>query len=136
MIFLTVVDVLGRYVVNTPVPGAVEVTEILLAAAVFIGLLAASLDGAHIAVSVFTSNLSGSSKNAIRFVTSIISASILLIIAWQIIKVGHRIKYYSGTTPTLEIPLAPIAYGTAILCLLASLVTFPCSLDYRSQNDD
>ncbi|QDC10628.1 TRAP transporter small permease [Oceanicola sp. D3] len=123
MMCLTVADVLGRYIMNAPVPGAAEVTELLLATFVFIGLPAASIDKDHIAVDVVTSRFSGTRASVMEIAVSIVSACVLAIVAWRIWIVGNQIAGYAGTTPTLKLPLAPVAYGAAVLCLLAAIVT-------------
>ncbi len=44
MMGLTVADVLGRYLLGAPITGATELTEMMLAAVIFLGLPAVSLD--------------------------------------------------------------------------------------------
>lgn len=123
MMGLTVADVLGRYIMNAPVPGATELTELLLAAVVFLGLPAASIDNDHIAVDVLTSRFSKTRARLLALVVSIVSAMVLAIVGWRIWIIGTQIAGYSGTTPTLKLPLSPIAYGSAMLCFIAALVT-------------
>lgn len=135
MMGLTVADVLGRYLMNAPVPGSTEVTELLLAAVVFLGLPAASIDNDHIAVDVLTSRLSGIRARMMEIGISILSAAVLAVVAWRIWIVGNQIAGYSGTTPTLKLPLAPVAYGSAVLCLVAAGVTLALAADHwRNRN--
>ena len=53
MMGITFVDVLGRYVFNAPIFGAAEMIQFLLAVTVFSGLVLASLQDSHIAVTIF-----------------------------------------------------------------------------------
>ncbi|MDW3182765.1 TRAP transporter small permease [Roseobacter sp.] len=135
MMCLTVADVLGRYIMNAPVPGAAELTELLLAAVVFLGLPAASIDNDHIAVDVLTSRFSETRARLLEIVISFVSASVLTVVGWRIWIVGQQIAGYSGTTPTLKMPLAPVAYGSAILCVIAAMVTLVLAASHwRNRN--
>ena len=135
MMLLTVADVLGRYIMTAPVPGSTEMTELLLAAVVFLGLPAASIDNDHIAVDVLTSRLEGMRARLMEVGISIVSASVLAVVAWRIWIVGDQIAGYSGTTPTLKLPLAPVAYGSAILCVVAAIVALALAVDHwRNRN--
>ena len=50
LVGLTVVDVVGRYFFNAPIPGGYEITQILMAAIIFGGLPAVSRLESHITV--------------------------------------------------------------------------------------
>jgi TRAP-type C4-dicarboxylate transport system permease small subunit len=123
MMGLTVADVLGRYLLTAPVPGATELTELLLAAVVFLGLPAAGLDGDHIAVDVLTSRLSAIRAKFLAIFVALLSTGILAVIAWRLWMIGVQIGGYGGTTPTLKLPIAPVAYGVSLLCVLAAVIT-------------
>ncbi|MDW8469595.1 MAG: TRAP transporter small permease subunit [Burkholderiales bacterium] len=49
MMALTCVDVVGRYLLTRPVPGALEIIEILVAATVFLALPLVTLREEHVA---------------------------------------------------------------------------------------
>ena len=53
MMMLTTVDVFGRYVLNKPVAGAFEVTEMMLAALIYCGLPLVSQRREHIVIDTF-----------------------------------------------------------------------------------
>ncbi len=123
MMGLTVADVLGRYLRNAPVAGATELTEMLLAAVIFIGLPAASLDGEHIAVDLLTGQFGDRVRRLMDTVVSLFSGLVLGVIAWRLWAIGDQIAGYGGTTPTLKLPIAPLGYGLAVLTALAAIVT-------------
>ncbi|MFZ5965170.1 TRAP transporter small permease [Thalassococcus sp. BH17M4-6] len=131
MMGLTVADVLGRYIMNAPVPGATELTELLLAAVVFMGLPAASIDADHIAVDIVTSRLSGLRAKILDLLIAVVSAAVLALVGWRIWIVGDQIAGYAGTTPTLKLPLAPVAYASAALCIIAAVVTLAVAARHR-----
>ncbi|MCB1356654.1 MAG: TRAP transporter small permease [Maritimibacter sp.] len=124
MMALTVADVLGRYLMNSPVQGATELTEMMLAAVIFIGLPAASLDRDHIYVDVLTTRLGRVQRFVADKLVGLLSGAVLAVIAWRLWKIGDQISGYDGITPTLKLPLAPLAYGVAALSAVATLITF------------
>ena len=132
MMALTVCDVLGRYLLNAPVPGAAELTELMLACVIFLGLPAASLDRDHINVDVLVQRLPRGLRGLLDRVVALLSAGVLLVVAWRLWKIGDQIAGYDGITPTLELPVAPVAYGVALLAALSALVTLALALERRA----
>ena len=122
MMALTVTDVLGRYLFNAPVRGAAEVTELMLAGVVFLGLPAATLDRDHVAVDLLTGYFA---EWFVRFqapAVLIISAVVQTVIGWRLWIAAAQVGSYGGTTSSLEIPIAPIGYGSAVLCGVSALI--------------
>ncbi|QAA94625.1 TRAP transporter small permease subunit [Pollutimonas thiosulfatoxidans] len=62
LMFLTVVDVLMRKFTGQGVPGALEYSEVILAACVFLGFAAAERSGANVKTNMITSQLSRTSR--------------------------------------------------------------------------
>jgi len=50
MMILTLLDVFGRYLFNSPIMGAYEITELMLVILIFAGIPLASANDEHIAV--------------------------------------------------------------------------------------
>lgn len=122
MMALTVGDVLGRYLFNAPIRGAAEVTELMLAGVIFLGLPAATLDSEHVAVDLLTGYFPDWFKRLqIPFVL-IVSAVVQSVIAWRLWVVAMQVGSYGGTTSSLEIPIAPVGYCAAVLCGLSALI--------------
>lgn len=135
MMALTVADVLGRYLLNAPVPGATELTEMLLATVVFIGLPAASLDRDHVKVDLCVEHLRGTARSVLERLVEIASAGILGVIAWRLWVIGVQIDGYGGMTPTLKLPLAPLAWLAALLCLAAGMILLVLALKPKEARD-
>jgi TRAP-type C4-dicarboxylate transport system permease small subunit len=132
MMALTVADVLGRYLLNAPLKGATELTELMLASVIFIGLPAAAIDRDHISVDILTMRLSSLHRLVLDKIVSLFCVFALAVIAWRLWAIGDQISGYGGTTPTLKLPIAPVAYLVAALCGLAGLLTFVQIFERRS----
>jgi TRAP-type C4-dicarboxylate transport system permease small subunit len=132
MMGLTIADVLGRYLFNSPVPGASELTELILAAVIFTGLPAASLDGDHISVDIVAEKLHGLPAVLLSRLVALVSASVLAMVSWRLWIIGDQIASYNGITPTLKLPLAPLGYLVSVLSMIAALI---CLADIFRRKD-
>lgn len=124
MMGLTVADVIGRYLLNAPILGASEVTEILLVATVYVGLIAVCLDRAHVTVDLVVERLPPHWQRPREAVVDGVSGLVLLLVAWRLWAYGQQFAGYGGTTNTLAIPLAPVAWLCAACTLVAAILTF------------
>ena len=120
LVIITVIDVFGRYLLGLPLPGASEITEIILAVLVYIGLPYICRDEGHVSVSIISSNLRYSLARVHSIIINTSISIILLIIGLQLIEYGINLNSYNDITTFLEIPKAPIAFILAFLTLLAS----------------
>ncbi|MCA0961229.1 TRAP transporter small permease [Salipiger bermudensis] len=120
---MTVTDVIGRYVFNAPLRGATELTELLLAAVVFLGLPAVALADEHVTVDLVTDRMPAAIKPWRGAATGLFSAVVLAVVAWRVWVYAAQIGGYGGTTTTLAIPIAPLGYFCAVCTGLGSLLT-------------
>ncbi|WP_217703254.1 TRAP transporter small permease [Celeribacter sp. HF31] len=135
MMGLTVTDVLGRYLFNNPVKGSTELTELMLAGLIFLGLPAATLDREHVTVDLVTDRLPLSVDKLRRPAVLVASAGIQMMIAWRLWITADQVAGYGGTTATLELPIAPIGYFAALLCGASALLML-AQIFYRPPSDD
>lgn len=122
MIGLTVVDVVGRYLFAAPVPGAGELIELLLVGVIFLGLPLVSLGDGHVTVDLVTEQLPAWTRAPLLLLARLVNALVLGVIGWQLLVMGALLTGYGQTSLYLRLPIAPFAYGAAMLCWLASLL--------------
>ncbi|WP_428925712.1 TRAP transporter small permease [Marinibacterium sp. SX1] len=120
---MTVIDVVGRYVFNAPLRGAAELTELLLASVIFLGLPAVSLADEHVTVDLVTDRMPAWIQPWRKALTGVFSAAVLCVVAWRIWVYAGQIGSYGGSTSTLHIPLAPVGYFCAACTLFGALLT-------------
>ncbi|MDT0684231.1 TRAP transporter small permease [Roseicyclus sp. F158] len=125
---VTLVDVLGRYFFSSPLPGATEMTELLVMAVVFAGLPAICLDDGHITVDLFTANLGGRAAAIQTAAARLVGAVILALVAWQLWEHGSRLASYGETTIYLRFPLGPVAKAASVLCAASALLLLAMTL--------
>ena len=121
---VTVVDVIGRYLLSSPLPGAAEYTEILLMAIVFVGLPAVCLDDWHVSVDLLTAGLRGVAERLQLNLARLVVAVVLGLVSWQLWKHGTQLDSYNEVTVYLRAPLGPFAKATAVITGVCAVVTF------------
>ena len=124
MMLLTVVDVFMRYVVNAPITGATEVSELMMVILVFPGLAWIALDRSHIRVDLLVVRWPRRVQLVVEIVTLLLALGTFVIITWQSLLESVEVK---AATSLLEVPESPFHWimtlGLAMLCLaIVSLV--------------
>lgn len=119
---VTVLDVIGRYLLAAPLPGAAEMTEILVMAIVFAGLPAVTLADGHVAVDLVAGSLRGRLASAQRVFARLVASVALGVAAWRLWLQGARLSEWGEQTVYLGAPLAPLAQGAAALCAASALI--------------
>ena len=122
MMMITAVDVIGRYVLNRPLTGGFEITEMLLAALIYCGLPLVSQRREHIVIDTFDPLMSARVKRALDVVAEIVCSLTLGGIGYLIFRRAARVAEYGDTTNVLKWPLAPVAYLMGTMILIACLI--------------
>jgi TRAP-type C4-dicarboxylate transport system permease small subunit len=118
---LTFVDVLGRYVFSFPVPGSVELTEMLMVALVFCGISLATAARSHVVVDVLAMTLGAKARRVQTVFAHLLATGVCLLFAfatWQRALSAHDVK---EQTTVLSLPLAPMVYFMSILLFVNAL---------------
>lgn len=123
IVFLTVADVCLR-MLKHPIVGAFELVGLLGAVVIGFSLPETSRLHGHVFMHFLTDRLSGNSKKILTVITRILAIGMFLIIAWNLILMGHDFQETGETTATLQLPFYPICYGIAICCFVECLVLF------------
>jgi TRAP-type transport system small permease protein len=122
MMAITAVDVAGRYILNMPLPGGFEITELLLAALIYCGLPLVSWRREHIVIDTFDRFFPPRLKRALDIVAEVICAATLSGMGYLIFLRAARVAEYGETTNVLKLPLAPIAYVMGVMIVVAALI--------------
>jgi len=122
MMFLTMADVLLRYVFGSPVSGAFEMIEYMMAVVVPFGIAYCAHEKSHVSVDVVFDLLPGGIQVILNCANSLIVLVLFVLFAWQNL-IFVKETYQSGiTSGVLYIPAYPFvattALGFAALCLV------------------
>ena len=122
MMMLTAADVVGRYILNRPVPGAFEMTEMMLAALIYCGLPLVSQRREHIVIDTFDYLMSRGVKRGLDMAAEVLCSATLFGLAWLVFGRAGRVASYGDTTNVLKLPLAPVAYLMASMLLVGAII--------------
>jgi TRAP-type C4-dicarboxylate transport system permease small subunit len=122
MMVLTFFDVVGRYLLNRPIRGAFEITELALLVLIFAGLPLVSHADEHVTMDFIDRILPERLRDPWIRAMHAVCAAIMFFLAWQIwIKAG-RISAYGDTTDTLRILVGPFVYFMTAMIALTGAV--------------
>jgi len=114
-------DVVGRYFFNSPIKGAFEISEILLAGTVFFGLAYTSSIQRHVQVDTFVILLPPRLRAAVGCVISFLSLLIFVLIGWQGTELAMTSWEQHRLIDVIYVPIAPfqlfVALGALSVCL-------------------
>ena len=119
ILMLTVfIDVLGRNLLNMPLPWGTEVLEMVLAAMIFLiyPVLAASFG--HITVDLIPMPVS--LRRFQRTLGAALGAVLFTLIAWCLWRQTIRAAGYGESTPLLHVPITWLLGGMAVLSALTA----------------
>jgi TRAP-type C4-dicarboxylate transport system permease small subunit len=131
MVALTFVDVVGRRLFNTPVFGANDITEHLMALIIFSGLPLLTARRGHLSIDLLDAWLLHPRWRAWHKAVDVLIAAVLGLIAWEYFIAIGEARQINEVSSALTIPRSWmytfIACTTAIAALLALLVQPPKS---------
>ncbi|SIR18597.1 Tripartite ATP-independent transporter, DctQ component [Paracoccus thiocyanatus] len=122
LIGVTCIDVIGRYLMNRPFGAAYELTQILLAALVFVALPLTSADGGHVEVDLALHLFPKWLQDLLGRLAGIVSAVVLGYFTWRLALLGVAQMHEGTHSASLLLPMAPLAFLAAGSCALSAVV--------------
>lgn len=122
LMLVTVVDVVGRYFLNAPLPGGFELTEFIMAAIVYTGLPPVSKRDGHITIDLLDEATPERLVPPRDIVVHLACLGCFGVFAWRLWLLGDQIAEYGDVTEYLRLPQAPIIYFGALLCAVAAII--------------
>jgi len=118
MMLLTAADVLGRDLLDCPVPGTVELSQYLLAVFILLGLAYTQQVKGHVNVSILISRLPVSGQLFLKLISSVLGLVLFGLLAWQGWVVGLAERTVSDL---LRVPQFPFRILVAVAGFLVGL---------------
>ena len=130
LMFLTAADVMGRYVLNKPIMGSLEISEYMMSILVAFGLAYCAIKKGHVAVELVVSRFPQRVQGITDSITGLVGLGLFSLITWRSFQ--HMIVVFKNgiTSGVLYIPVFPfvgvVTLGSALLCLIliADLLKF------------
>jgi TRAP-type C4-dicarboxylate transport system permease small subunit len=122
MMMVTVVDVVGRYFLNAPLPGGFELTQFLMAAIVYAGLPRVSDRDGQITIDLLDSVTPGRVRPVRDLLIQLICMGFFAILAYRLWVLAGEAMEWGDITQYLRWPLAPIIYFGSAMFAVAAVV--------------
>ncbi len=122
MMALTFADVISRYLFNSPIVGALELTEFSMAIVIFLGLVLLTSQEGHVTVDLLDSFVPDKIKPIQKVMINLINLAVLVVISWQLWIKAKDAAEYGDRTEYLYMPLAPLIQFMSIMTGVAGLI--------------
>jgi TRAP-type transport system small permease protein len=130
MMALITFDVIGRNLINSPLKGAYELTELNSALLVFFALAMTHKVGEHIKIDFLTDRLKEGTRNRLFGIIEIVISVVLFLMAWQIFDNGLRMMVRNSATTDLGLPVHPFIFIIAFTIIIFMLTAFFKAIAY------
>lgn len=120
MIIIVVNIIMRRFWV--PLPGTVELVEILGAVILGLGLAYCQYKKGHIFVSILVKKFPLRVQALVDAFTSLLALIFSSFLSWQLIKYAARMTERGYATGHLDIPIGPFIYIVGIGCIMLAIV--------------
>jgi TRAP-type C4-dicarboxylate transport system permease small subunit len=122
MMVLTFVDVMGRQVFDSPVPGGGELTEIALSFVVYMGLPLVCLRREHITIGLMAGLMKGRLRQAQHVILNLIFAGVTFIWGRQVWIQADSLAAANNELMFLKISVAPFVYVMSAFAFFAMII--------------
>ncbi|MFM2399925.1 MAG: hypothetical protein RL341_2082 [Pseudomonadota bacterium] len=135
MMLLAFVDVSARKL-NMPIPGGVELTELLMIVLIFAGLPLVSMRGEHVTFDLFDKFMPPGLRAVLIRITQLFAGAAFLALCYFMWIRAGRLLEDGLTTAQLQITVGPFAYVMCALLGLTGIVHIALALTGRARMDD
>jgi TRAP-type C4-dicarboxylate transport system permease small subunit len=117
MLALTVADIIGVKIFQSPIPGAIEIVAFLGVIITAFGMAYTQAEHGNIQVEFFVMRLPKRVRAACGVFTSFLGFILFALLCWQSIKYGMTLQQSGEVSMTSRIPFYPFVYAIAFCCL-------------------
>jgi len=122
LMLLTCVDVVGRYLLDRPVPGAFEISELAMGALIFTSLPLVTLRREQVTVDLLSHLVPVRFRRIQQGLLDLLAALCVGIIAWRLWIKAVEMASAGETTATLQIAVYPLVYYMSLLTFLTMIL--------------
>jgi len=122
LMLITFADVVSRYLLNWPLRGAFETTELMLLVLIFAGLPLVSHADEHVTMDFIDRVLTPAATRVLVRIVHALCAAVMFFLAWLVWLKADRIWGYRDSTDVLRIVYGPFVYFMAVTLGLAGVM--------------
>lgn len=122
MMVITCLDVVGRYIVSRPFPGAAELVQYLMVSAIFVALPLVTLRREHISISLIDLILGPRAKQIQSALVCVVSAVVVTVLCQRFWLHAQMLADNRDVIGFLNLPVAPAAFLASVLSGITALI--------------
>lgn len=115
LMVMTCIDVFGREILNAPLDGATELTQLMMGVIVFAVLPVVSLREEHVTVDLLDKWFPRRLAPPRQVILNLLASVMMAVVCWRVWVIGGFQVDYGDTTEFLRIPLGPVSYFIAVM---------------------
>ncbi len=115
LMVMTCIDVFGREILNAPLDGATELTQLMMGVIVFAVLPVVSLREEHVTVDLLDKWFPRRLAPPRQVILNLLASVMMAVVCWRVWVIGAFQVDYGDTTEFLRIPLGPVSYFIAVM---------------------
>ena len=120
--FMTIADVVLRFLFSAPIAGMGEVTSMVLAVTVAACLPAGAASGVNLTVELFDTRVSAAARERLRLFGALVLLVFYAFLAWRVGVYAHNLGARNSVTVYLAIPMAPFIWTVAGFLVISALM--------------
>ena len=124
LMILTTVDVISRYLFNTPIRGTYDVSGLMALVIISLALAQTQVEKGHINITLFTDIMPQRIGSWIKAIISFTCLTTSIIVAWQSYLYGLSLFSVGEASQTEKIPFAPFAFTISVGFIILGLAQF------------
>jgi TRAP-type C4-dicarboxylate transport system permease small subunit len=122
IVLIVFVDVCGRFLLNKPLLGSIELVEQTMGFLAGFAMMAASAKHGHVALDLINERLSKGTQIIMQRIFSLLGAGISLLLAYRVFLRVFRDLQFDKRTMVLQLSTAPVTFVFAVGLFLCGLV--------------
>jgi len=122
MMVVTLIDVLGNKLFNTPLLGAMDWVRIFQSLAIAFACAITLIIGRHVQVEFLVSKLPQRAQTVTGSIVSLLGLGLFVLIVWRLTVLGYAMQAGAETSATAHVPRCFLAYWIALASIPVCLV--------------
>jgi TRAP-type C4-dicarboxylate transport system permease small subunit len=123
MVCLTFIDVIMRYIFNSPIKGVLEITEVMMVMAIFLAIAHTQNEKGHVSIDLVIARLKSKPKLILEFINGLLGLGLFIIMIWQsVMRTMLAINKNSMHSQYFPLPDAPFTAIVVLGCLALCLI--------------
>jgi len=117
LMFFATAEILGRYLLNSPIPGHVEIVELLMATVVFFGVAYTERVGGHVRMELFVTRvLKGRAYHTAEAITTALALVVFVVVVIHSFQFALTAFKMGDTTTYIYWPTWPSKFAVPVGC--------------------